>query len=77
MTECDRINVAEGIDLPKNKLVSRECCLFGYSYFIDKNFNYQRHLCNGCYDMSMKVNSMHNLAIAYNNGNAYRIILFL
>ena len=73
MIECDRINVAEGIDLPKNKLVSRECCLCGYSYFIDKNFNYQRHLCNGCHDMSMEANSMHNLAIAYNNGSTYRI----
>ena len=28
---------------------------------------------NNCHDMSMKANSMHNLAIAYNNGSAYRI----
>ena len=40
---------------------------------INKNFNYQKHLCNGCHDMSLKVNSMHNLAIGYNNGNAFRI----
>ena len=74
MIEYDRINVVEGIDLTKNKLVSRECWLCGYYYyFLDKNFNYQRHLCNGCHDMSMKANSMHNLAIAYNNGSAYRI----
>ena len=73
MIEYDRIDVAEGIDLIKNKLVSRECWLCGYWYFIDKNFNYERHLCNGCHDMSMKANSMHNLAIAYNNGSTYRI----
>ena len=73
MIEYDRIDVAEGIELNKNKLVSRECWLFGYWYFIDKNFNYQRHLCNGCHDMSRKANIMHNLAIAYNNGGAYRI----
>ena len=30
-------------------------------------------MCNGCHDMSLKANSMHNLAIEYNNGNAYRI----
>ena len=72
MIEYDKIDVAEGIDLTKNKLVSRECWLCGY-YFLDKNFNHQRHLCNGCHDMSMKANSMHNLAIAYNNGSAYRI----
>ena len=73
MIEYDRIDVAEDIDLTKNKLVSRERWLCGYYYFLDKNFNYQRDLCNGCHDMSMKANSMHNLAIAYNNGSAYRI----
>ena len=73
MIEYNRIDVAEGIDLTKNKLVSRECWLCGYYYFLDKNFNYEKHLCNGCHDMSMKANSMHNLAIAYNNGSAYRI----
>ena len=71
MTEYDRIDVADG--LTKNKLVSRECWLCGYYYFLDKNFNYEKHLCNCCHDMSMKANSMHNLAIAYNNGSAYRI----
>ena len=76
MIEYDRTDVAECIDLTKNKLVSRECWLRGYYYFLDKNFNYQRHLYNGCHDMSMKANSMHNLAIAYNNGSAYRIISF-
>ena len=73
MIKYDRIDVAEGIDLTKNKLVSRECWLCGYYYFLDKNFNYKKHLCNGCHDMSMKANSMHNLAIAYNNGSTSRI----
>ena len=73
MIEYNRIDVAEGIDLTKYKLFSRECWLCGYYYFLDKNFNHEKHLCNGCHDMSMKANSMHNLAIAYNNGGAYRI----
>ena len=30
MIEYNRIDVAEGIDLIKNKLVSRECWLCGY-----------------------------------------------
>ena len=30
-------------------------------------------MCEGCHDMSMKANSMHNLAVAYNKGNAYRV----
>ena len=66
-------DVNEGIDANKNKLVSKECWICGYWYFINKNFNYQKYLCNGCHDMSLKANSMHNLAIGYNNGNAYRI----
>ena len=73
MIEYDRIDVAEGIDLNKNKSVSRECWLCGYYYFLDKYFNYEKHLCNGCHDMSIKANNMHNLAIACNNGSTYRI----
>ena len=30
------------------------------------------YLCDGCYDMSMKANSMQNLAIINHNGNHYR-----
>ena len=74
MLEYDRIDVNEGIDVNKNKLVSKECWICGYWYSINKNFNYQKYLCNGCHDMSLKANSMHNLAIGYNNGNAYRLI---
>ena len=54
MIEYDRIDVAEGIDLTKNKLVSRKCWLCGYYYFLDKNFNYEKHLCNDYHDMSCK-----------------------
>ena len=74
MLEYDRTDVNEGIDVNKNKLVSKECWICGCWYFINKNFNYQKHLCNGYHDMSLEANSMHNLAIGYNNGNAYRLI---
>ena len=30
-------------------------------------------MCNGCHDMSLKVISLNNSCIGYNNGNAYRI----
>ena len=74
MLEYARIKVNVGIDVTKNKLVSKECWICGFWYFINKNFNYQKHLCNGCQDMSLNANSMHNLAIRYNNNNAYRLI---
>ena len=73
MLEYDRIDVSEGIDNTRNKLVSKECCLCCFWSFIDKNFNYDNHLCNGCHDMNMKAVSMYNLAIVYVNGIAYRI----
>ena len=73
MIEYDRIDINEGIDVDKNKLVSKECNICNYWYFNNRNFNYQRYVCDGCHVMSLKTSSMHNLAIGYNNGNAYRI----
>ena len=69
MLEYDRI---EGIDTDKNLLTSKKCYLCGYWYFINKNFNYQKYMCNCGHDMSIKAISMHNLCIGNNNGNAYR-----
>ena len=69
MLEYDRIYINEGIDVNKNKLV----IICKYWYFINKSFNYQRYVCDGCHNMSLRASSMHHLAIGYNNGNAYRI----
>ena len=71
MLEYDRIDLSEGIDVNKNISTSKNLC--GNWYFINKNFNYQKYMCNGCQDMSTKAISMHNLCIGYNHGNAYRI----
>ena len=73
MLEYDRIDISEAIDIKKCKETSRECSLCKFYYFSDKNFNYGPYLCNGCYDMSLKVISMKNLAIINHNGNHYRV----
>ena len=73
MLKYDKIDINEGIDINKNISISKRCWLSGYWYFVDKNFNYQKCMCNGCHDMSLKTISLHNLCIRYNNGNAYRI----
>ena len=73
MLEYNRIDFSEGIDVNKNILTNKKCYLFGYWYFINKNFNYQKYMCNVCHDMSTKAISMHNLCIGYNDGNEYRI----
>ena len=44
MLEYDRIDINEGIDVNKNKLVSKECIICNDLYFINKNFNYQRYI---------------------------------
>ena len=66
MLEYDRIFLSEGIDVNKDISTSKKCYLCGYWYFINKNFNYQKYLCNGCHDMSTKAISMQNIAITSN-----------
>ena len=46
MLEYDRIDLSEGIDVNKNISTSKKCYLCGYWYFINKNFNYQKYMCN-------------------------------
>ena len=70
MLEYEKIDISEGIDLNKSKN-SKECSLCHYWYFTDKNFNYGPYLSSGCYDMSMKVVSIQNLAILGVKENTY------
>ena len=72
MSEYDKIDISEGIDIKKYKETSRECSLCKFYYFLDKKFNYGPYLCDGCY-MSMKAVSMQNLTIINHNGNHYRV----
>ena len=73
MLEYNRIDVSEGIDVNKSYNKSKECNICHYWYFIDKNFNYQKYLCNGCHDLMQKVMSFSNVAIVSVKGNDYRI----
>ena len=74
MLEYDRIHISEGIDVNKDKNISRKCSLCKFCYFLDKNFKYGPYLYDGFYDMSMKANSMQNLVIVCHGENAYRVI---
>ena len=71
--ECDRIDLSEGIHVNRCEDTSRKCSFCKYYYFLNKNFNYQRYLCDGCHDMSAKALSMQHLTIIYNGGRAYRV----
>ena len=70
--EYDRIDISEGIDIDKtNKSIECNICL--YWYFLDKNFNYDPYLCNGCHDLMQKAMSFKNIPIVSIKGNDYRI----
>ena len=71
MLEYDRIGLPEGTDVNKCEETSKKCNLCQYYYFVFKNFNYQRHICDGCHDISMKAISMQNIAIIYHDGHTY------
>ena len=40
---------------------------------LDKNFNYEKYLCNGCHDLMQKSMSFNDVAIVSIKGNDYRI----
>ena len=72
MLEYDRIDISEGIGTDKTS-ASKECNICHYWYFLDKNFNYDPYLCNGCHDLMQKAMSLKNVAIVSIKENDYRI----
>ena len=72
MLEYDRIGISEGTDISKTNK-SRECDIFHYWCFLDKNFNYEKYLCNGCHELMQKAMNFNDVAIVSIKGNGYRI----
>ena len=68
MLEYDRIDISEEIDIDKTN-ISKECNICHYWYFLDKNFNYEPCLWNGCHDLMQKAINFKNVAIAAIKGN--------
>ena len=73
MLEYDIIDLFEGIDVNKYEETPKKCNLCQYYYFVLKNFNYQRHICDRRHDISTKTINMQNIAIIYYDGHAYRV----
>ena len=72
MLEYDRIDISERIDMSKTNK-SRECDIYHYWYFLNKNFNYEKYLCNGGHYLMQKDISFNDVAIVSIKGNDYRI----
>ena len=73
MLEYDIIDLSEGIDVKNCEDPSRECSLCKSYYFLNKNFNYQKDLCDGSHHISIKATSMQNVAVIYYGKNFYRV----
>ena len=72
MIEYGKIYISENIDINK-KNKSKECMLCHYWYVLNKNFNYEPYLCDGCYNMLQKSVDTKNIDIFYVKWSAYRI----
>ena len=48
---------------------SKECDICHYWYFLDKDFNHEKYLCNGCHDLMQKAANFNDDAIVSIKGN--------
>ena len=72
MLEYDRIDISERIDINKTN-ASKKYDIWHYWYFLDKNFNYEPYLCNGCNVLMQKAMDFNDVAIVFIKRNDYRI----
>ena len=62
MQEYDTNNISEAIDTNKTN-GSKECDICHYWYCLDKNFNYEPYVCNGCHDLMQKAMNFNDVAV--------------
>ena len=55
------------------KQVHQKSVIFAILVFLDKNFNYEPYLCNGCHDLMQKAMNFNDVTIVSIKGNDYRI----
>ena len=62
MLYCDRIDIYEGIDVNET-IVSKECDIFLYWYFLNYGFKFWPNFCNRCHDYIMNLSGVSVLNI--------------
>ena len=55
MLDYKRIDISDGIDVDMSNK-SKECMLYDYWYFLDKNFSFGPYLCDGRHNILQKCN---------------------
>ena len=74
MLHYDRINVSEGIYVSKTSK-SKECDIYHYWYFLDKEFKFLPDVCNECDEVFMMSMNLSNFAILNIHGTDYYCII--
>ena len=72
MLQYERIDISDGIDVDMSDK-SKECMPCHYWHFLNKNFSYGPHLCDGCYNIMQKYIKFKNIAIVQVRESAFRI----
>ena len=62
MSYYNRIDVSEETDVASTS-ESKECDTCHYWYFLDKGFQFQQNVCNGCNDLLMMSMNLNDIAI--------------
>ena len=62
MLYYDETDVSEGIDVNKTD-ASKECDVCHYLYFLDKDFRFEPHVCNGFPALMQKAMNFNDVAI--------------
>ena len=62
MIYYDRVDVSEGIDVDKTR-EPKECDIYHYWYFLNKEFKFQPNIWNRCHDLLMMSMNLSDIAI--------------
>ena len=76
MLYFDRIDVSVGIDVNET-IVSKECDISYYLYFLNHSFKFQPNVCNRCHNLLMMSMNLSDIAILNIKGSNYRCIISL
>ena len=74
MSQYDRIDVSEGIDINKTS-ESKEYMLCHYWYFKDIGYKFEPYLFNGCHAVSLLACELKSIAILNSKGVFYGVLV--
>ena len=74
MLYFDRIDVSEGIDANKT-IASKECDIYHYCYFLNKDFKFQANVCHWCHYLLMMSMNLRDIVILNIRGRNYCCII--